>query len=177
MNLDTIVQGRGEEMEKLNCETNALIDQIVERHKSRKGPVKLMLHDVQKHLGYIPFAAMEKISDATSEPIAKIYGVVTFYSQFCTQPKGKHLINVCMGTACYVKGAAPLLEKLCEMSGAEVNGTSSDNLFSVDATRCVGACGLAPVVVVDGQVFGSANTNPKLEDHVRAILQAERSII
>lgn len=162
-------------LEKLNAETLHTIDEIVSRHMERRGPVKLMLHDVQKELGYIPFAAMEKISVASGEPIAKIYGVVTFYSQFCTEPKGKHLINVCMGTACYVKGAQGMLEKLMEMSGSKVNGTSEDGLFSLDATRCVGACGLAPVVVIDGQVFGNANCSMAVEEKVTAIINSERA--
>ncbi|MEG0093240.1 MAG: NAD(P)H-dependent oxidoreductase subunit E [Erysipelotrichaceae bacterium] len=164
-------------MEKLNGESLKKIDLIVETHKNRLGPVKLMLHDVQKQLGYIPFEAMVKISEGTNVPVAKIYGVVTFYSQFCTQPKGKHIVNVCMGTACYVKGAANLLEKVGELIGSKVNGTSDDNVFSLDATRCVGACGLAPVVVIDGQVFGNADANKAVEDHLKMIIASERNTI
>ena len=91
----------------------------------------------------------------------KVYGVVTFYSQFTTEPKGKHVIAVCLGTACYVNGSQTILDLLCEMTGCEVNSTSPDGLFSIDATRCVGACGLAPVVSVDGIVFGCTK---QLED-------------
>ncbi|MEG0520020.1 MAG: NAD(P)H-dependent oxidoreductase subunit E [Erysipelotrichaceae bacterium] len=162
-------------MEKLNSASLKQIDDIVNSHKHRLGPVKLMLHDVQKELGYIPFEAMVKISEGTNVPVAKVYGVVTFYSQFCTQPKGKHIINVCMGTACYVKGAQSLLDKVSELVGAKVNATSEDRVFSLDATRCVGACGLAPVVVIDGQVFGNANANDAVEDQIKKIIASERN--
>lgn len=141
-------------MPKLNQNSLELIDLIIDNHKNAKGPVKLILHDVQNALGYIPFEAMEKMSEVLDMPIAEIYGVVTFYSQFTTEPKGKHVIGVCLGTACYVNGSQTILDLLVEMTGAPVNGTSEDNLFSIDATRCMGACGLAPVVSVDGTVYG-----------------------
>ena len=141
-------------MKKLNQASIATIESIVAKHKGKMGPIKLMLHDVQDQLGYIPFEAMEMIAKATGEPISKVYGVVTFYSQFTTEPKGKHVISVCLGTACYVNGSQTILDLLVSMTGAPVNGTSPNGLFSIDATRCVGACGLAPVVSVDGTVFG-----------------------
>ncbi len=104
---------------------------------------------------------MEKIASTLKVPISKVYGVVTFYSQFTTDPKGKHVISVCLGTACYVNGAQTILDLLCEMTDCQVNSTSENGLFSIDATRCVGACGLAPVVSVDGTVFGCTK---QLED-------------
>ena len=143
------------------------IDAIVDQHKDQKGPMKLMLHDIQDELGYIPFEAMVKIADALNVPVSKVYGVVTFYSQFTTEPKGKHVISVCLGTACYVNGAQTILDLLCEMTECEVNSTSENVLFSIDATRCVGACGLAPVVSVDGTVFGCQK---QLEDLKMLIL-------
>lgn len=143
------------------------IDAIVDKHKDERGPMKLMLHDIQDELGYIPFEAMEKIAEALNVPVSKVYGVVTFYSQFTTEPKGKHIISVCLGTACYVNGAQTILDLLCEMTEYEVNSTSEDGLFSIDATRCVGACGLAPVVSVDGTVFGCQK---QLEDLKMLIL-------
>ncbi len=144
-------------MERINQESILKIDEIVARHKGKLGPVKLMLHDVQHELGYIPFEAMQSISDATDASVAEVYGVVTFYTQFTTEPKGKHIINVCMGTACYVKGAQNLLDKICELTSCKVNATSDNGLFSIDATRCLGACGLAPAVVVDGKVHGNVD--------------------
>ena len=143
------------------------IDAIVDKHKDERGPMKLMLHDIQDELGYIPFEAMEKIAEALNVPVSKVYGVVTFYSQFTTEPKGKHIISVCLGTACYVNGAQTILDLLCEMTECEVNSKSEDGLFSIDATRCVGACGLAPVVSVDGTVFGCQK---QLEDLKMLIL-------
>ena len=150
-------------MEKLNAMSIAKIDEIIARHKGKKGPVKLMLHDVQHELGYIPFDAMVKIADACGVSVANVYGVVTFYTQFTTEPKGKHVINICMGTACYVKGAQQLLDKMCEVCECKVNSTSDDGLFSIDATRCLGACGLAPVMIIDGKVHGNITDLSSME--------------
>lgn len=142
-------------MNKLSASAISKIDEIVKKHQGERGPVKLMLHDVQRELGYIPFEAMEKIAMGANVSVAEVYGVVTFYTQFTTQPKGKHVINVCLGTACYVKGSQAILDKICEKVNCKVNETSADGEFSIDATRCLGACGLAPVVVVDGKVHGA----------------------
>lgn len=150
------------------------IDEIVAKHKGKLGPVKLMLHDVQSELGYIPFEAMEKIAVGANVSVAEVYGVVTFYTQFTTEPKGKCVINVCMGTACYVKGSQAIIDKIIEMTGAPVNGTSKDGVFSLDATRCLGACGLAPVVIIDDKVYGNANESTVVEDTIRKIIEDEK---
>lgn len=160
-------------MGKLNEQSMQVIESIVDRHRGRPGPVKLMLHDVQKELGYIPFEAMEKIAEAAEVSAAEVYGVVTFYTQFTTEPKGKHVINVCMGTACYVKGSADLLQRICDLTGTLVNQTSADGLFSLDATRCLGACGLAPVVVIDGRVYGNANASDEVEKQILMLKSTE----
>jgi NADH:ubiquinone oxidoreductase subunit E len=161
----------------MNLSTDSLkkIDEIVTEHKDKKGPVKLMLHDVQKQIGYIPFEAMEKISIGANVPIAAVFGVVSFYTQFTTEPKGKHVINICLGTACYVRGSQPLLDRVKILTNAPVNGTSKDNMFSLDATRCLGACGLAPVAVLDEQVYGNANNNKDLENAIRRIIKEENT--
>ncbi len=161
-------------MKKLKEEYLVKIDEIVERHKDRMGPVKLMLHDIQEELGYIPFEAMKSIAAATGKSEADIYGVVTFYSQFTTEPKGKHVIGVCLGTACYVNGSQTILDLLSEITGCPVNGTSTDGLFSIDATRCVGACGLAPVVSVDETVFGCKKQLEELKQVVLDYIKEER---
>lgn len=161
-------------MERLNRESMIKILKIVDQHWGEKGSVIVMLHKVQDELGYIPYEAMLEISKATGVSVAEIYGVVNFYAQFTTQPKGKHIINVCLGTACYVKGAQSIIDTAVELTGSAVNSTSSDGLFSVDATRCVGACGLAPVVIIDGQVFGNANSD-KLEDQIKKIIESENA--
>jgi len=150
-------------LKKLNEESLKKIDEIVAKHKGKMGPVKLMLHDVQRELGYIPFEAMEKIAEGSNVSVAEVYGVVTFYAQFTTEPKGEHVINVCLGTACYVKGAQTILDTVCDLTGAQVNKTSEDGKFSIDATRCLGACGLAPVMVVDGEVYGNLKGKADVE--------------
>lgn len=162
-------------MEKLNAQSKAIIDQIALKHKGKRGPVKLMLHDVQRELGYIPFYAMEKIAEASNVSVAEVYGVVTFYTQFTTEPKGKHIINICMGTACYVKGAQALVDRITELTETKVNGTSRDGLFSLDATRCLGACGLAPVCIIDDKVYGNATESTAVEDVIKNIIATERA--
>ena len=162
-------------MEKLSVKSLDIITEIVARHQDRPGPIKLMLHDVQHELGYIPFEAMEMIAKASGTSAAEVYGVVTFYSQFTVKPKGKHVVNVCMGTACYVKGAQDLLSRIQDLTKSPVNGTSDDGVFSLDATRCLGACGLAPVAVIDGTVIGIAATSKTLEDAIKSIIKLERN--
>ncbi len=164
-------------MEKLNAASLQKIDAIVEAHKNERGPVIVMLHEVQDELGYVPFEAMEKIAEATGTSAAEVYGVVKFYAQFTTEPKGKHVINVCLGTACYVKGAQKLIDTVMEMTGAEVNKTSPDGIFSLDATRCLGACGLAPVCVIDGRVVGNATSGTVIKDEINKILSEEKGAL
>ncbi len=159
-------------MERLNGDSLKAISEIVERHKDEPGPVIVMLHDVQDKLGYIPFEAMEQIAKATGTSVADVYGVVCFYAQFTTEPKGKHVINVCLGTACYVKGSQALIDEAIAETGAQINKTSSDGVFSLDATRCLGACGLAPVCVIDGRVIGSC-TPKVLNAEIKKIKAAE----
>ena len=163
-------------MEKLNGAALKTNDEIVEKHKDEKGPIIVMLHDVQSQLGYIPFEAMEKIAEACNSSVAEVYGVVMFYAQFTTEPKGKHVINVCLGTACYVKGGQKLIDQAVELTGAPVNGTSEDGLFSLDATRCLGACGLAPVAVIDDKVIGIAIDRNKMLIELKQIIEAERGV-
>jgi NADH:ubiquinone oxidoreductase 24 kD subunit len=162
-------------MNKLNEDAIKKIEVIVEAYKDRLGPVKLMLHDVQHELGYIPFEAIERIAEACRVPVSEVYGVVTFYTQFTLQPKGKYVINVCMGTACYVIGAQALLDDVLALTNSPLNGTSDDSLFSVDATRCLGACGLAPVAIINGQVYGNAINTGAVKKFVVDTIKAERT--
>jgi len=161
-------------MQKINQAALAEIDRIVEEHKDKPGPIIVMLHDVQEKLGYVPFEAMEKIADATNSSVAEVYGVVMFYAQFTTEPKGKHVINVCLGTACYVKGGQKLIDQAVELTGAPLNGTSANGMFSLDATRCLGACGLAPVAVIDGMVYGDATKDGKMMKAIKLIIEEEK---
>ena len=161
-------------MDRLNSESMRKIDAIVEAHRELRGPVMVMLHEVQDAFGYIPFEAIEKISEVSGESVAEVFGVVNFYAQFTTEPKGKHVINVCLGTACYVKGSQHLIEEASELTSAPINGTSEDGLFSIDATRCVGACGLAPVCMIDGRVVGAC-TKEIIREEIEKIIQDEMS--
>ena len=161
-------------MERLNEVSLKKIEAIVNKHAGEPGPVIVMLHEVQDELGYVTYEAMEAISKATGKSIAEVFGVVNFYAQFTTEPKGKHIINVCLGTACYVKNSQKLVDLAAQLTGAGVNSTSKDGIFSLDATRCLGACGLAPVVVIDGRVVGSC-TPQKLEAEIKALADAEKA--
>ncbi len=160
-------------MEKLNEEALRILDDIVQRHQNERGPVIVMLHEVQDQFGYIPFEAMDKIAHACHKSVAEVYGVVCFYAGFTTQPKGRHVINICLGTACYVKGSQALIDEAIKKTGAKMNGTSEDGLFSLDATRCVGACGLAPVCVVDGKVLGKCSCK-QLDEEIHRLYQREK---
>jgi NADP-reducing hydrogenase subunit HndA len=113
-----------------------------------------VLHKCQEHFGYLPAEVQEVISNELVVPVAKIYGVVTFYSFFTMTPKGKHPISICMGTACYVRGAEKVLEEFRKELGLQVGQTTPDGKFSLSSLRCVGACGLAPVVMVGDKTYG-----------------------
>lgn len=145
---------------KLNRENFLKLQQVIEKERQGKGPLMPILHETQKIFGYIPLEVQKKISEELNIPLGEIYGVVTFYSQFSLEPKGEFVVGVCMGTACYVKDAQPILDKISELTGAKPGGNSEDGRFSVVATRCIGACGLAPVITVNEDVYGRL----KLED-------------
>jgi NADH-quinone oxidoreductase subunit E/NADP-reducing hydrogenase subunit HndA len=113
-----------------------------------------ILHSCQGHFGYLPAEIQEVISNVTGVPVAKVYGVVTFYSFFTMTPKGKHPISICMGTACYVRGGEKVLDEFKKELGLQVGQTSKDGKFSLSSLRCVGACGLAPVVLVGDKTYG-----------------------
>lgn len=113
-----------------------------------------ILHEAQARYGYLSSAAMEHIAQVTEVPAAEIYGVATFYGYFKLQPQGKHRISVCMGTACYIKGAGRLLELVEDSLDIKIGETTEDGLFTLDETRCIGACGLAPIITVDDDVHG-----------------------
>lgn len=113
-----------------------------------------VLHKCQEHFGYLPAEVQEVVSDEMNVPVAKVYGVVTFYSFFTMTPRGKHPISICMGTACYVRGAEKVLEEFKKELGLQVGQTTDDGKFSLSSLRCVGACGLAPVVMVGDKTYG-----------------------
>lgn len=113
-----------------------------------------VLHKSQEHFGYLPAEVQEVVSDELVVPVAKIYGVVTFYSFFTMTPKGKHPVSICMGTACYVRGAEKVLDEFKKELGLQVGETTKDGKFSLSSLRCVGACGLAPVVLIGDKTYG-----------------------
>ena len=129
------------------------INEICDRYIAEKTPLMMILSDIQKEYGYIPLEVQEIVSARTGVSVADIYGVVTFYSFFSLQPKGKYVIGVCMGTACYVKGAQQIIDKFSEIIGIKPGETSEDGLFTLDALRCIGACGIAPAVQINGKVY------------------------
>ena len=122
--------------------------------KDKPGNLIMVLHQVQQTYGYIPRNIAIEISELLSVPLAKIYGVVTFYNFFKLQKAGKYIVQVCLGTACYLRGGDDLLKEFESQLGVGLNATTADGLFSVEAVRCLGCCGLAPVVVVNGEVYG-----------------------
>ena len=130
------------------------LDEIIARHREERGALIPILHEAQELFGYLPYEVQERIADGLGISMAKVYGVVTFYSQFSLKKKGKYRINVCMGTACYVKGANDILGKFLERLSIEVGGCTPDGKFSLDSCRCIGACGLAPVVTINDEVYG-----------------------
>lgn len=128
--------------------------EVIAKHKDEQGAVIPVLHEAQDIYGYLPIEVQKMISEGLNVPLAEIYGIVTFYTQFSLNPKGQYQIGVCLGTACYVKGSGDILEKIKERLGIDVGECTPDGRFSLDATRCIGACGLAPVLTVNDEVFG-----------------------
>ena len=143
-----------EQTEKMTPELKAFI----EEWKGKPGNLIMVLHKVQQTYGYIPREIAIEISSLLDVPLAKIYGVVTFYNFFKLQKAGKYIIQVCLGTACYLRGGDDLVKEFERQLGVGLNATTSDGLFTVEAVRCLGCCGLAPVAVVNGEVHGKLET-------------------
>ncbi len=128
--------------------------EVIEAEKSTPGSLIHILHEAQEIYGYLPLEVQKFISKHTGIPLAEIYGVVTFYAQFSLKPKGQYKISVCLGTACYVKGADKVLDRLKSELNMDVGDCTEDGKFSLDACRCIGACGLAPVITINDDVYG-----------------------
>lgn len=131
-------------------------DEILKKYEKVKDNLIQILNEVQDKFGYIPKIAMNEISEYLSISLAQIYGVITFYSRFTLKPKGKYAVSVCLGTACFVKGSQKILDRVKEKLEIEEGQTTQDGKFSLDTTRCVGACGLAPVFTINDEVYGKA---------------------
>ncbi|OJV19566.1 MAG: NAD(P)H-dependent oxidoreductase subunit E [Bacteroidetes bacterium 41-46] len=130
------------------------IHEICDSYKNDPGDLIKILHSAQTHFGYLPESVQREIAKKLNISVAKVYGVVTFYSFFTMTPKGRHAISVCMGTACYVRGAEKVVDELKKQLNIKVGGVTEDGKFSLDCLRCVGACGLAPVVLIGEKVYG-----------------------
>ena len=158
-------------MAHLQQKAVAKINEICDRYVNNKTPLMMILSDIQKEYGYIPLEVQEIVSARTGISVAEIYGVVTFYSFFSLTPKGKYVIGVCLGTACYVKGAQQILDKFAEIIGIKPGETSADGLFTLDALRCIGACGIAPAVTINGKVYPKLTVDavPKIVAEYKAM--------
>jgi len=135
-------------------EQDSMLAQVMDEYKDVKGALMPVLQKAQSIYGYLPIEVQKKISEGMDVSLAEIYGIITFYSQFLLNPKGEVSISVCMGTACYVRGAGGILEKISENLGVKPGDTSGDGKYSLEGVRCIGACGLAPVITINGDVYG-----------------------
>ena len=154
------------ENENCKCIENQIKEdmvQILEKYTTDRDNLIQILIETQEKFGYIPKTSQLEISKYLNIPMAEVYGVITFYSRFTLEPKGKYAISVCLGTACFVKGSEQILNRLKDRLKIDVGQTTADGKFSIDATRCVGACGLAPVFTVNNEVHGKA-TVKKLDE-------------
>ena len=140
-------------MAKLSASAVKQIKEIISRYRDERTPLMMILSDIQKEYGYIPLDVQELVSEETGIPVAEIYGVVTFYSFFSLNPKGKYVIGVCLGTACYVKGGRQIIDKFSELLGIKPGETTADGMFTLSALRCIGACSIAPAVNINGKVY------------------------
>ena len=138
---------------ELKTETKLKVIRICKKYKKEPSPLMLILSETQKEFGYIPVEIQAIISEQTKIPVSEIYGVVTFYNFFSLNPKGKYVISVCLGTACYVKGGQNILDKFTQTLKIKPGETTSDGLFTLDAVRCLGACSISPVVSINGKVY------------------------
>ncbi|AET70739.1 NADH:ubiquinone oxidoreductase 24 kD subunit [Desulfosporosinus orientis DSM 765] len=152
------------------CNNNTLIkdpykqlDDYIDSLPYKKENLILILHYAQKLFGYLPDKVQWHIAQKLDIPSAKVYGVVSFYSFFTMKPRGQHSVNVCMGTACFVRGAEKLQNEIEKQLSIKTGQVTSDQLFSLDSVRCIGACGLAPVMTVDGKVHGRLNTSEEIK--------------
>ena len=156
------------EQNKISCTALSKINEICREHGNDAGELINILHETQNTLGYLPREVQAQVARNLGIPASRVNGVVSFYAFFTEKPKGKYPISVCLGTACYVRGSEKVLDEVRKVLGIEVGETTPDGIFSLDCLRCVGACGLAPVMMVGGKVYG--NVDPK---KVASILKSD----
>ncbi len=147
------------------------LQEIIDRNKAIPGALLPILHEAQEVYGYLPIEVQQRVADGLGISLSEVYGVATFYSRFSLTPKGKHRISVCLGTACYVKGADKVLAEVEKKLGIKSGECTADGLFSIDSCRCVGACGLAPVMMIGEEVYGKltpAEVDKILDKYIKA---------
>jgi NADH-quinone oxidoreductase subunit E len=144
-------------------EIDRLIDTIIARYDSEAGMLIPMMQDIQAETGYLPQKHLGCLSKKLSVPLSQIYGVATFYASFRLVPKGRHEVTLCMGTVCYLKGAGRISDTICEEFGIRPGDTTKDRLFTLQAVNCVGACAVAPVIMVDGKYYNGVTPEMALE--------------
>ena len=151
---------------KGTAEQEKQLRQVISQYKDTQGAMMPVLQKAQGIYGYLPIEAQTIIAEGLGVSLEEVYQVVTFYSQFALNPTGKHRIAVCLGTACYVKGSQNVLDELEKLLGVKAGGTTPDGVFTLEATRCLGCCGLAPVMMVDDEVYGRLTP-----DKIKGILE------
>jgi NADH-quinone oxidoreductase subunit E len=149
----------------------AVIDAIVLKHNVHPGAVIAILQEIQDTYGYVPRAAILRVSEDTGIPASDIYGIVTFYAQFRLQPQGKHLVKVCHGTACHLNGAEKVAHSLCQCVGAKEGETSADGRYTVEKVACLGCCSLSPTIMIDNDTYGRL-----APDNVRKVIEDFESL-
>lgn len=159
----------------VKAKIESTLQTIFDQYPSHDDYLIMILNDVQEHFGYIPVYAQELIAKHLHVSMAHVYGVITFYSRFSLRPKGKYVVSVCMGTACFVKGSNTLMDGLCQKLNIKPGQTTPDGLFSIDEVRCVGACGLAPVFMINDEVYGKAT--PSLLNQTIDQLKAKENMV
>jgi NADH-quinone oxidoreductase subunit E len=147
------------EKEAIRYEIRGLVD----KWKDKEGNLIMILHEIQNHHGYVPRELSLELSEMLGVPLARIYEVITFYNFFKLQPPGKHKIAVCLGTACYLKGASEILKEIKNILHVEEGQTTKDGLFHLDMVRCLGCCGLAPVMQIDSKIYGKVKKSEIME--------------
>ncbi len=153
------------------CESKrAALDEIISTHRHRPGAMMVILNEIQKQVGYVSEPMQRHVASKLRVPVSTVHGVVTFYSFFTTEPRGKHTLKFCMGTACYVGGIPQLMEKAKQLTGSEIGKTTPDGQLTMEVCRCVGACSQAPVVTVDEEVVGHVKPN-KFPQLIKKLLE------
>ena len=152
----------------VNSDLRTIMDCILEQNKDKPGSLMVILNEIQSKAGFISRSMQQYIAKNLRIPISRVHGVVSFYSFFTTEPRGKHTIKFCMGTACYVGGIPQVIDKAKQLIGVDIGKTTSDGNITLEACRCVGACSQAPVVVVDEEIHGRVKPN-RLAQLIRAI--------